>query len=232
LSGAGARRNILVFWQYAGEVDVIRPVVDLDALRHAEVQHDPFPFLTVPNFIRAEAFDAVSSGFPAIARPGSFPLVTLTYGAGFSALAEDLERPELARIVGEKLGVELDSHPTMITVRGQSSETIDGKIHADSRTKLVTALIYMNDNWESPKGRLRLLRSRESLEEVVAEVPPEKGALLLFRNDPNAWHGYELFSGPRRVVQLNWVTSKSVVRREQFRHRVSAFFKRLGPNGA
>jgi SM-20-related protein len=211
---------------------LIRPVVDLDALRQAEVQHDPFPFLTVPNFIRAEAFDAISSGFPAIAHPGSFPLMTLSYGAGFSALAEDLQKPELAVIVSEKLGVDLNSRPTMITVRGQSSAIIDGKIHADSRTKLVTALIYMNDNWESPNGRLRLLRSRESLADVVAEVPPEKGALLLFRNDPHAWHGYEPFSGPRRVVQLNWVVSKSVVRREEFRHRISAFFKRFGPRGA
>jgi SM-20-related protein len=211
---------------------VIRPVVDLDALRHAEVHLDPFPFLTVPNFIRTEAFDAISSGFPAIDHAGSFPLMALTYGAGFSALAEDLQNPALAGIVGEKLGVDLDSHPTMITVRGQSSEAIDGKIHADSRTKLVTALIYMNDSWESPKGRLRLLRSRENLDDMVAEVPPEKGALILFRNDPHAWHGYEPFSGPRRVVQLNWVSSKSVVRREQFRHRVSALFKHFGSRGA
>jgi hypothetical protein len=29
------------------------------------------------------------------------------------------------------------------------------------------------------------------------------------------------------VIQLNWVTDQGVVRREQFRHRVSAFFKRL-----
>ena len=123
--------------------------------------------------------------------------------------------------------MEVESRPTMITVRGQSSE-IDGKIHTDSRTKLVTALIYMNDNWESGKGRLRLLRSSASLDDIVAEVPPEKGALLLFRNDPNAWHGYKPFSGPRRVVQLNWVTSKSIVRREQLRHRVSAYFKRFG----
>ena len=75
------------------------------------------------------------------------------------------------------------------------------------------------------RGALRLLRSRDNLDDVLTEVPPEKGALLLFRNDPNAWHGYEPFSGPRRVVQLNWVTSNFIVRREQFRHRVSAFFK-------
>ena len=209
----------------------MQPVVDLNALRQAEVRQDPFPFVTVPNFICPEAFDQVSASFPEIDHPGSFPLVTLAYGDGFAALAGELKSPELATIVAEKLGVDVASRPTMITVRGQSRDA-DGKIHTDSRTKLVTALIYMNDNWESDKGRLRLLRSPESLDDVVAEVPPEKGALLLFRNDPNAWHGYEPVSGPRRVVQLNWVTSKSIVRREQLRHRVSAFFKRFGRSGA
>jgi hypothetical protein len=29
------------------------------------------------------------------------------------------------------------------------------------------------------------------------------------------------------VVQLNWVTSASVVRFQETRHRISAFFKRL-----
>ena len=78
-----------------------------------------------------------------------------------------------------------------------------------------------------PRGRLRLVRSEHDLNDVIAEVPPEQGTLLLFKNEPNAWHGFEPFSGPRRVIQLNWVTSASVVRREQFRHRVSALFKRL-----
>jgi SM-20-related protein len=211
---------------------MVRPVIDLNALHQAEVRLDPFPFLTIANFIRPHAFDGVSTGFPTITHPGSFPLTTLAYGPGFAALAEELESPELAAIVSKKLDVDVESQPTMITVRGQSSDVIDGKIHTDSRTKLVTALIYMNESWESSKGRLRLLRSATSLDDVVAEVPPEKGALLLFRNDPNAWHGYEPFSGPRRVVQLNWVTSKSVVRREQLRHRVSAFFKSFGRSGA
>lgn len=211
---------------------MMRPVVDLNALRQAKVRHDPFPFLTLPHFIRPEAFEDISAGFPAIDHAGSFPLMTLSYGPGFAALAEDLESPDLAAVVTEKLEVDVESRPIMITVRGQSSDVIDGKIHTDSRSKLVTALIYMNDSWESSKGRLRLLRSPASLDDVIAEVPPEKGALLLFRNDPNAWHGYEPFSGPRRVVQLNWVTSKSIVRREQFRHRVSAFFKRFGEASA
>ena len=200
--------------------------VDLGALEAAPVAESPFPYLIVPGFLRAEARDPIGADFPPIDYPGSFPLPSLRYGPAFASFIKDLESPELARVVGQKLGLDLSSNPTMITVRGQS-RAADGKIHTDSRTKLVTALIYMNDAWESPRGRLRLVRSADSLNDVVAEVPPERGTLLLFRNDANAWHGFEPLEGARRVVQLNWVTSAAVVRKEQRRHRISAFFKRL-----
>jgi hypothetical protein len=114
----------------------------------------------------------------------------------------------------------------MVTVRGQS-RAADGQIHTDSVTKLITVLIYMNGKWESPHGRLRLLRSPDNLNDVIAEVPPDEGTLLVFTNRPNAWHGFEAFEGPRRVIQLNWVRDTGVVWREQTRHKVSAFFKRL-----
>jgi hypothetical protein len=200
--------------------------VDLRALEAAPVSMRPFPYLIVPGFLRADARAAISADFPDVVHPGSFPLSTLRYGPAFARFIADLEAPALARIVAEKLKLDLTACPTMITVRGQSREA-DGKIHTDSRTKLVTALIYMNEAWESPRGRLRLVRSATDLNDVIAEVPPERGTLLLFKNEPNAWHGFEPFQGPRRVIQLNWVTSASVVRREQRRHRVSAFFKRL-----
>ncbi len=200
--------------------------VDLDALRRAVVASSPFAYLIVPGFVRGAALDAISADFPSIGHPGSFPLPSLSYGPAFARFIADLESPEMARAAGGKLGLDLSSSPTMVTVRGQS-RAADGKIHTDSRTKLVTALIYMNEAWESPRGRLRLVRSATDLNDIVAEVPPERGTLLLFRNGPNAWHGFEPFAGPRRVVQLNWVTSASVVRREQWRHRISAFFKRL-----
>jgi len=200
--------------------------LDIEALKNARVQGEPFPYLIVPGFVKAEALPAIGADFPAIAHPGSFPLSSLSYGPAFKNFVDDLQSPELGDIVAAKLGIKLDGCPTMVTVRGQS-RAADGKIHTDSRTKLVTALIYMNDAWESPRGRLRLVRSEHDLNDVVAEVPPEQGTLLLFKNEPNAWHGFEPFSGPRRVVQLNWVTSAAVVRREQTRHRISAFFKRL-----
>ena len=203
---------------------------DLDGLDAAEVRRDPFPFFIVPRFVRTEALDAIRADFPEIRHAGSFPLSTLQYGPAFAAFMDDIQSAAITKAVGAKLGMDLSASPTMVTVRGQS-RTKDGQIHTDSRTKLVTALIYMNDSWESPKGRLRLVRSQTDLNDVIAEVPPDQGTLLVFRNDTNAWHGFEPFAGPRRVIQLNWVTDASVVRREQNRHRVSAFFKRLSGRG-
>lgn len=208
-----------------------QPAADMDALREAPVQRGPFPFFIVPGFVRAEALETIGADFPVIEHPGSFPLSSVSYGPAFAAFMNEIQGPGMTEAVAEKLDMELAGHPTMVTVRGQS-RAADGKIHTDSRTKLVTALLYMNDSWESPRGRLRLVRTPDDLNAIIAEVPPERGTLLVFKNDPHAWHGFEPFSGPRRVIQLNWVTDASVVRREQARHRLSAFFKRLGNRGA
>jgi hypothetical protein len=161
-----------------------------------------------------------------VTHAGSFPLPTLNFGPAFRRFMEAIQGPEFTAAVGEKLGLDLSHRPTMVTVRGQSSKR-DGEIHTDSVTKLVTVLIYMNGKWESPTGRLRLLKSDSDLNAVIAEVPPDEGTLLVFENKPNAWHGFEAFEGPRRVIQLNWVTNGRVVWWEQTRHKVSAFFKSL-----
>ena len=200
--------------------------IDLEALRATPVNQTPFPYLIVPHFVRGPAREAIRRDFPNVEHPGSFPLSTLSCGPAFARFMEELESPEMTACVADKFNMDLSGSPTMITVRGQSRAK-DGKIHRDSTSKLITALIYMNDEWESPTGRLRLVGSPDNLDDVIAEVPPEQGTLLMFRNDENAWHGFEPFDGPRRVIQLNWVRDASVVRREQRRHRVSAFFKRL-----
>jgi hypothetical protein len=200
--------------------------IDLEAFEAATVAREPFPFAMVPRFVKPDAMTAINADYPLVAHPGSFPLPTLTYGPAFAHFIAAIQGAEFTRMVEQKLGVDLKGRPTMVTARGVSAAR-DGQIHTDSRTKLVTVLIYMNNAWEAKTGRLRLLRGPTDLDDVIAEVPPDEGTLLVFRNDPNAWHGFHAFEGPRRVIQLNWVTDMGVVRREQTRHRISAFFKRL-----
>jgi SM-20-related protein len=200
--------------------------IDLEAFEAAPLAREPFAFAMVPNFIKPEAMATINADYPPVDLPGSFPLPTLKYGPAFASLIDALQGPEFHRAVEKKLGVDLTGRPTMVTARGVSAAR-DGQIHTDSRTKLITVLIYMNNEWEAKTGRLRLLRSPDNLEDVIAEVPPDEATMLIFKNEPNAWHGFHAFEGPRRVIQLNWVTDMGVVRREQFRHKVSAFFKRL-----
>ncbi len=205
-------------------------IVDLDRLLATPVETAPFPHLIVPNFILAQAKPAVAADFPDVSLPGSFPLPSLSFGSAFAALIHALSGVHMTRIIADKFSIDLKGRPTMVTVREQS-EARDGQIHTDSKTKLITMLLYMNDRWGADRGRLRLLCSPSDLNDFAAEVPPDEGTLLVFRNGPTAWHGFEPFAGPRRVIQVNWVTDAAVVQREQARHRISAFFKRLRSPG-
>src|SRR6201992_3387013 len=200
--------------------------IDLEAFDAVTVAREPFAYAMVPGFVKRDAMAAINADYPLVTHPGSFPLPTLTYGPAFAEFMRAIQGPDFTRAVEHKLGVDLKGRPTMVTARGVSAAR-DGQIHTDSRTKLITVLIYMNNAWEAKTGRLRLLRGPDDLEDVIAEVPPEEGTLLVFKNEPHAWHGFHPFEGPRRVIQMNWVTDVGVVKREQTRHRVSAFFKRL-----
>ncbi len=139
---------------------------------------------------------------------------------------DELRGPEFQRAVERKFDIDLSGHPTMYTVRGFIREK-DGSIHTDSETKIITVLLYMNERWENDAGRLRLLRSGDDLEDYVAEVPPYGGTLLVFKRSDNSWHGHKPTSGPRRAIQLNWVTSQEVVDHEQRRHQLSTRFKKI-----
>ena len=200
--------------------------LDLAAFERTHLIGEPFPYLIVPGFVSPAGRAALARDYPQIEQPGSFPLGDLVYGPAFAAFIADLEGAAMREAFARKFAIDLTGRPTMITVRGQARAS-DGRIYRDSATKLITVLIYMNESWEAPGGRLRLLRSGDSLEDCIAEVPPASGTLLAFRVTPNSWHGHSTVSGPRRVVQLNWVESERVVRRERLRHGFSARVKRL-----
>jgi len=200
--------------------------LDLDALAAATLASDPFPYVIVPGFLGRAALDAIAADFPRVDKPGSFPTSELRFGKRFQALLDELEGPAMRETCAAKFAIDLCGRPTMVTVRGRAQRK-DGRIHADSKTKLITVLIYMNAKWEAPGGQLRLLRSPDDLEDYVVEVPPVEGTLLAFKVTPHSWHGHEPIEGERRAIQLNWVTDEAVVRHEQARHRFSARLKRF-----
>jgi SM-20-related protein len=200
--------------------------LDLARFEATALATDPYPYVIVPGFLSRAALEAARADFPRIDRPGSFPTSELSFGPRFQALLDELQGPAMRAAFAAKFAIDLSNRPTMVTVRGRA-QLKDGRIHADSKTKLITVLIYMNDTWEAPGGRLRLLRSPDNLADYVAEVPPVEGTLLAFKVTPYSWHGHEPIEGERRAIQLNWVTDDAVVRHEQARHRFSARLKRF-----
>lgn len=203
-------------------------LLDLSALKRTPIKHEPYEYLIVPGFVPRTALQRIAPDYPQIEVGGSFPLQSLTYGKVFNQLCRELEGPELRAIFAEKFNIDLTDRPTTLTVRGKCRSK-DGKVHTDSRTKLVTVLVYLNNEWEADGGRLRLLRSN-NIEDVIEEAPPELGTLIAFVNRENAWHGHLPFEGERRVMQLNWVVNDAAAKRSERRHGWSAWLKRLWPS--
>ena len=210
--------------------DVIGPlrVLDLDRLRAAPLNRDPFDFVVVEQFLRVGALPSLIAGFPEIRRHGSYPVESLEYGPAFARLVAALTGPVLRQAIEDKFGIDLADRPTLLTVRGRSDGK-DGRIHTDSKTKIITLLLYMNLVWERAEGRLRLLRGPGDLEDYAREVAPLAGTMLAFRRSERSFHGHRPHIGERRSLQLSWVTDGSVLNRELGRHRWSARLKALNP---
>ena len=200
-------------------------LLDFEALARTPLEHEPYEHLVVRDFVPRASMQAVFDGYPEIAQPGSFPLTTLKYGGVFADLIAELDSPAFREPLEAKFAVDLKGKPTMFTARGQCRAE-DGQIHTDSKTKILTVLLYLNEDWMTEGGRLRLLTNGEDVNAAAKEVPPDFGTLLVFKRSEKSWHGHLPYEGPRRVVQMNWVTSRRVVAWEQFRHKVSAAVKR------
>lgn len=199
-------------------------IFDLAAFEATPLKHDPFDYVIVPGFVRAEAKDALNCDYPRIDKPGSFPASDLRFGPAFRDMLDEFASAQVRAAFSRKFGVDLEGRPLMTTVRGRCQQK-DGRIHTDTKSKIITVLIYMNSKWENPGGRLRLLRTKDNLENYAAEVPPNEGTLIAFRRSDKSFHGHKPFVGERRVIQFNWVTDSGTVWRERLRHRISAWIK-------
>src|SRR5580692_4895250 len=198
----------------------------LQAFRATPLVREPFQHLIVPGFISPEGLAAINADYPRISSSGSFPVDQVSFGAQFQNLLDELESDDFRAAFEEKFSLDLAGRPTVTTVRGRCDSS-DGRIHTDSKSKIITILIYMNETWGEAAGRLRLLRSATDLDDVIVEVPPVAGTLLAFKRSDNSWHGHQPFVGERRVIQFNWLTSQGNRQIAMLRHHASASFKRV-----
>lgn len=205
------------------------PLLDYAALGRAAVAENPFRHIVVPHFLPPAALAQVHAELPRRDKGGSFPPEALNLGPTARALMAEMEGAELRGMIAQKLGLDLQDAPSMLTVRLYCREK-DGQIHTDSLAKRVTILLYLNpenDHFAAQEGCLRLLRSPDDLEDYAVEVPPTNGTLLVFPNGPTTWHGHRTYVGQRFSLQLNYMTNDAKARSELRRHKLSALVKGL-----
>jgi len=203
--------------------------LDYAALNSVPAATEPFPHLLVRDFVPPASLRQVLSDLPPISQRGSFPVGAVRLGPAARALTAELQGPRLRAALAARFGLDLGDAPTMLTLRGWTTER-DGRIHVDSVAKRVTVLLYLNQEAQAfgqHEGCLRLLRGPDDLEDYAVEVPPVDGTLLAFPNGANTWHGHKVFSGRRYSMQLNYMTGDERARSELRRHRLSALVKRL-----
>lgn len=181
-------------------------MLNYKALAAATLKGDPFDHLVAPDFLAPEVLARVNQAYPEITSPRNLDPDELHYGAAFQELLDALNDPVFGRAIGGKFGVNLEGLPITITVRKFCEES-DGNIHTDHWSKVITVLIYFNEDWTHEGGKLRLLRSRKDIEDYAEEVTPLGGTLLAFRRTPHSYHGHKRFVGERRMIQVNWIRS-------------------------
>ena len=185
------------------EVDMPARMLNVDKLAATPLNRDPYDYLVVPGFLDRVVVDAVNADYPQIPSAGNKDYETYERGPAFDAFIAELTGPEMRKALSEKFDVDMTDSTTTVTVR-TFSELSDGNIHTDHWSKIVTVLVYFNDGWEGDGGQLRILRSKDDIEDYAAQIPPMAGSLMAFRRCDHSFHGYVRYKGPRRMVQMSW----------------------------
>jgi SM-20-related protein len=201
-------------------------VLDLGPLRAAALRTEPYPYVIAGGCLCREALPALRRDFPDLRQTGFHPIDAFVPQGAFAALLRELEGPEVAAAVGEKLGADLLPLPRLITVR-RLSAAHEGRPHTDGASKVATLLVYLHQGWSSPDGRLRILRGPDGFDGFAEEVSPEEGNVLAFLRSDRSWHGHTPFVGERRVVQVAWLRDASELERKRRRHSMTRLLKML-----
>jgi SM-20-related protein len=200
-------------------------LINLEAVRGAQRSRDPYNYLLASGLLKPETIDDLRNDFPDITKPGYLTVDEVQLRGRFKRLIEELEGPELTEELSKKFGMDLHQYPRLTTIMKRSQPKY-GSIHTDGPSKVMTMLVYMNDDWQQGEGgRLRVLYDDKNYDRYKLEVPPTMGTMFAFLRSDNSWHGHLPFAGERRVVQIAWVKSQADVDRKKKHNKFAQFFK-------
>jgi SM-20-related protein len=200
-------------------------LVSIEAIRNAPRSTEPYDYFLGSGLLREDAIPDLKRDFPDISKRGYLTVDQVQLKGSFKTLIEELEGPELTEEVSRKWGKDMHPYPRLTTIMKRSQPKY-GNIHTDGPSKVMTMLVYMNDEWGAEEGgRLRVLYDSEHFEPYAAEVPPVMGTVFGFLRSDSSWHGHRPFAGERRVVQIAWVKDRQELERKKSRNKVAQFFK-------
>tara|TARA_B100001123_G_scaffold1069_1_gene1475 strand:- start:3418 stop:4026 length:609 start_codon:yes stop_codon:yes gene_type:complete len=201
-------------------------MLNFELIKKAEINSDFYPFFAVQNaLLNKEDHEKIIADFPNIRKGGSFPSKSVSYGKSIQSLINCLEGNEMRRILETKFLVDLKDKPAVSTFRGYS-RIKDGRIHSDSKTKIITVLLYLNKQWDEKNGVLRMLKEKDNIDNYITEIPASMGSMVAFKVTNNCWHGFIPYEGKRCSIQLNYLY-KEALSLHKVRHKLSYFFKKL-----
>ena len=193
------------------------------------VAEQPFPFMIAHGQLPDEARSDLDRDFPRYTSAGFFPYDPADCGATINTLVDRLTSPEFASAVGRRLGIaDLGQYPTLVTLCRLLNRR-HGTIHTDSKSKVATALLYLNAQWpDTSEGCLRFLNRIDDIDDIFApELTPLYGEFAIFKRCDNSFHGHLPYEGERRVIQVAWLTSEEEKLRKTKRGNFSRSFKKL-----
>jgi len=193
------------------------------------VRQAPFPFMIAHGQLPDEARGDLDRDFPRYPSAGFFPWDPADCGPAVNALVEQLTAPAFAGLIGQRLGIaDLGQYPTLVTLCRLLNRR-HGTIHTDSKSKVATALLYLNPQWpDTSDGCLRFLGKIDDIDATVTpELPPLYGEFAVFKRCDNSFHGHLPYEGERRVIQVAWLTSEEEKLRKTKRGKFSRLFKKL-----
>jgi GT2 family glycosyltransferase len=204
-------------------------VLDVDALRAADLEVVPFGWAFVPQALDCPAAQTLLRTFPVDGfwlidgedgeksyTYAARPLVTL--GADrpvdapdldplWSQLALDLVSDAYRDALGDLIGEALDDALMEASIwRWDQGHQLGP--HRDMTEKIATQVIYFSDEWRPEwGGTLRLLNSADPAD-VFCDVLPGNGSSSILVRSDHSWHAVTRITGaapaPRRSVIVTW----------------------------
>ena len=207
----------------------------LSSLLDADVDGKPFEHVYVREFISSGCLRRVNADFPESLKKFS------TYGGGninegilrergeivgaFEQFLDLMASTTLRKAFESVFRTDLSNTFVRSTIRGVATKE-DGRIHADDASKVVTALVYLNEDWPHESecgacGKLQLLAKRDLRSNSTPANDAFGGNLLAFKNPAafgkkGGFHGFTKFSPggclsrdegcERKMVQINYQT--------------------------